>query len=116
MIPREQLRMSSGELDEYLDRQRTLRLATVDERGVPHVVPLWFVWHDGAVWLNSLTRSRRHRHLRSGRPVGMVVDDGDRYGELRGVRNVSGAVHDLGAHRLGPVSYTHLTLPTTPYV
>jgi len=86
MIPREQLRMSSGELDEYLDRQRTLRLATVDERGVPHVVPLWFVWHDGAVWLNSLTRSRRHRHLRSGRPVGMVVDDGDRYGELRGVR------------------------------
>lgn len=86
MIPREQLRLSADELDAYLAEQRTLRLATVDHDGVPHVVPLWFVWHDGAVWLNSLTRSRRHAHLRSGRPVGLVVDDGERYEQLRGVR------------------------------
>ena len=86
MVPREQLRMTAAELDEYLGSQRTLRLATVDDDGVPHVVPLWFSWHDGAVWLNSLRRSRRHRHLLTGRPVGMVVDDGDAYEELRGVR------------------------------
>lgn len=86
MIPREQLRMTAAELDGYLDRQRTLRLATVDENGVPHVVPLWFVWHADAVWLNSLRRTRRHRHLLTGRPVGLVIDDGDTYGELRGVR------------------------------
>ena len=86
MVPRDQLRMSAEELDSYLGRQRTLRLATVDEHGVPHVVPLWFVWHEGAVWLNSLRKSRRHAHLLSGRPVGLVIDDGDTYGELRGVR------------------------------
>lgn len=86
MVPREQLRMSAEELDDYLGVQRTLRLATVDEEGVPHVVPLWFVWHAGAVWLNSLRKSRRHRHLLTGRPVGLVVDDGETYGELRGVR------------------------------
>ena len=86
MVPREQLRMSAEELNGYLDRQRTLRLATVDENGVPHVVPLWFVWHADAIWLNSLRKSRRHRHLLSQRPVGLVIDDGDAYGELRGVR------------------------------
>ena len=86
MVPREQLRMSAEELDTYLGEQRTLRIATVDEQGVPHVVPLWFVWHEGAVWLNSLRKSRRHAHLLSGRPVGLVVDDGDGYSELRGVR------------------------------
>ena len=86
MIPREQLRMSAAELDTYLAAQRTLRLATVADDGTPHVVPLWFVWHDGAVWLNSLIKSARHRHLLTGRPVGLVVDDGDSYGELRGVR------------------------------
>lgn len=85
-VPRSQLRLTPAELDEYLATQRTVRIATVDEDGVPHVVPLWFVWHDGAIWLNSLKRSRRHRHLRDGRPVGLVVDDGDRYEELRGVR------------------------------
>ncbi len=86
MIPRSQLRLTPEELDAYLATQRTLRLATVDDDGVPHVVPLWFVWHDSAIWLNSLRRSRRHDHLRSGRPAGLVIDDGDRYGELRGVR------------------------------
>jgi nitroimidazol reductase NimA-like FMN-containing flavoprotein (pyridoxamine 5'-phosphate oxidase superfamily) len=86
VIPREQLRLTAEELDAYLGRQRTLRLATTDEDGVPHVVPLWFAWHDGSVWLNSLRRSRRHRHLEAGRPVGLVVDDGETYGELRGVR------------------------------
>jgi nitroimidazol reductase NimA-like FMN-containing flavoprotein (pyridoxamine 5'-phosphate oxidase superfamily) len=85
-VPRSQLRLTEAELDDYLASQRTLRLATVDDDGVPHVVPLWFVWHAGAIWLNSLARSRRHRHLRDGRPVGLVVDDGDRYEELRGVR------------------------------
>nr|MBA2528550.1 pyridoxamine 5'-phosphate oxidase family protein [Euzebyales bacterium] len=86
MIPREQLRLTPAELDRYLGEQRTLRLATVDDSGVPHVVPLWFLWQDGAVWLNSLAKSRRHAHLRSGRPVGLVVDDGDAYDQLRGVR------------------------------
>ena len=86
MVPREQLRLTPEELDEYLGAQRTLRLATVGDDGVPHVVPLWFVWHDGAVWLSSLRKSRRHRHLLTGRPVGLVVDDGDSYDKLRGVR------------------------------
>src|SRR5687767_13009348 len=85
-VPRSALRLSAEELDEFLGAARTLRLATVGDDGVPHVVPLWFVWHDGAIWLNSLTKSRRHTHLRSGRPVGLVVDDGQRYDELRGVR------------------------------
>ena len=49
MVPREQLRMTAEELDDYLGSQRTLRIATVDDDGVPHVVPLWFVWHAGAV-------------------------------------------------------------------
>lgn len=85
-VPRAELRLTEAELDAFLGEQRTLRIATVDDEGVPHVVPLWFVWHEGAVWLNSLARSRRHAHLRTGRPVGLVVDDGERYEELRGAR------------------------------
>lgn len=85
-VPRAQLRLTDDELAEYLSSSRTLRIATVGDDGVPHVVPLWFVWHQGAVWLNSLATSERHGHLRSGRPVGLVIDDGDRYEVLRGVR------------------------------
>lgn len=85
-VPRSRLRLTDEELERFLIEQRTLRLATVGDDGVPHVVPLWFVWHDGAIWLNSLAKSERHGHLRAGRPVGLVLDDGERYEELRGVR------------------------------
>jgi len=85
-VPRSQLRLTDEELHTFLTDSRTLRIATVDDDGVPHVVPLWYVWHEGAIWLNSLATSARHGHLRDARPLGLVIDDGDRYEELRGVR------------------------------
>lgn len=83
-IPREQLRLTEPELDELLASARTLHLATVGIDGSPHVTPLWFVWRDGALWVNSLIRSRRTTDLRAGSPVAVCVDAGEAYGELRG--------------------------------
>jgi hypothetical protein len=56
---------------------------------------LWFVWHDGAVFVNSLSRSRRARDLAAGSPVALCVDLGDSYGELRGAV-LSGRLEDAG--------------------
>jgi nitroimidazol reductase NimA-like FMN-containing flavoprotein (pyridoxamine 5'-phosphate oxidase superfamily) len=83
-IPREQLRLTPEELDELLTTERTLRAATVGPDGTPHVVPLWFVWHEGAVWINNLRKSRRSRDVSHGSPVALCVDTGHEYGELRG--------------------------------
>ena len=84
-IPREQLRLTSGELEELLQTQRTLHVATVSPDGWPHVVPLWFVWREGAIWINNLRRSKRSRDVREGSPVALCVDTGVEYQELRGV-------------------------------
>jgi nitroimidazol reductase NimA-like FMN-containing flavoprotein (pyridoxamine 5'-phosphate oxidase superfamily) len=83
-IPRRLLRLTPEELDELLATERTLHLATVGPDGTPHVAPMWFVWHDGALWLSSLRRSRRTRDLAAGSPVAACVDAGLDYGELRG--------------------------------
>lgn len=83
-IPREQLRLTADELDELLASARTARIGTVSADGWPHVVPLWFVWHRGALWVNNLRRSKRSRNLAGGSPVAVCVDDGERYEELRG--------------------------------
>jgi len=83
-IPREQLRLTDEELEEMLRNERTLRVATVSADGWPHVVPLWFVWRDGAVWVNNLRRSKRSRDVREGSPVALCVDTGVAYQELRG--------------------------------
>ncbi|MGW0845726.1 pyridoxamine 5'-phosphate oxidase family protein [Streptomyces sp. NPDC002787] len=87
--------MEPAELDEFLGAQRTCRVATVSSDGAPHVSPLWFVWDGTSLWLYSITRSRRWAALRRDPRVAVVVDEGEEYGELRGVE-LSGAVEFVG--------------------
>ena len=83
-IPRSQLRMTPDELEGFLATERTARVATVSPDGEPHVVPLWFVWLGGAIYMSSLRRSRRNSDLESGSRVAVCVDAGVEYMELRG--------------------------------
>lgn len=84
-ISREQLRLSPEELDLLLATTRVAHVATADEEAGPHVMPLWFVWHDGSLWMNSLVRSRRTRDIAHDARVAVCVDAGEQYAELRGV-------------------------------
>jgi nitroimidazol reductase NimA-like FMN-containing flavoprotein (pyridoxamine 5'-phosphate oxidase superfamily) len=79
------LSLTPNEMEPYLRSQRTVRVATTGESGYPHVVPLWFVWHDRTLFLNStLGNPTVENALRTGRAAA-VVDDGDEYEVLRGV-------------------------------
>ncbi|HEX9696516.1 MAG TPA: pyridoxamine 5'-phosphate oxidase family protein [Actinomycetota bacterium] len=83
-VPREKLRLTPDEIDELLRVERTARVATVSPDGWPHVIPMWFVWRDGTLWINSLIRSRRTRDVEHGSRSSACVDTGVEYGELRG--------------------------------
>ncbi|NGN69363.1 pyridoxamine 5'-phosphate oxidase family protein [Streptomyces sp. A7024] len=87
--------MSPQELDAFLAEQRTCRVATVGADGAPHVSPLWFLWDGEALWLYSITRSRRWAQLQADPRVSVVVDAGHEYGELRGAE-LSGKVERVG--------------------
>jgi general stress protein 26 len=84
-IPRDALRLRPADRAELLANARTAHCATVNAEGVPHVVPLWFIWRDDTLWVNSLRRSRRGHDLERGSPVSVCIDDGVEYGQLRGV-------------------------------
>jgi nitroimidazol reductase NimA-like FMN-containing flavoprotein (pyridoxamine 5'-phosphate oxidase superfamily) len=79
------LSLTPEEIDRYLTEQRTVRLASVSARGRPHVVPLWFVWVDGTMFMNSTLGNVTIRNLRASRTATGSVDDGEIYEELRGV-------------------------------
>jgi nitroimidazol reductase NimA-like FMN-containing flavoprotein (pyridoxamine 5'-phosphate oxidase superfamily) len=87
--------MTVEELDTFLGGQRTCRVATVADDGRPHVAPLWFLWHDGNLWLNSLIRSQRWADLTRDPRVAVTVDAGEDYSELRGVE-ISGLAKAVG--------------------
>ncbi|MFF3324801.1 pyridoxamine 5'-phosphate oxidase family protein [Streptomyces sp. NPDC002889] len=93
--------MSPGELDAFLTEQRTCRVATVSTDGRPHVGALWFAWDGDALWLYSITRSRRWAQLRRDPRIAVVVDDGEEYGELRGAELSGAAVFVGEAPRTG---------------
>ena len=77
--------MTSEEMDAYLREQKVARVATASADGEPHVVPLWFVWLERTLFLNStLGNVTVDNMLRSGRATA-TVDDGHTYDDLRGV-------------------------------
>jgi hypothetical protein len=69
-------------------------VATVGRTG-PHVTPLWYAWHGGAMWLTSLSRSQRWVDLQADPRIAVVVDAGEDYAELRGVE-LRGRVEVVG--------------------
>jgi hypothetical protein len=92
---RRRIAMTPEERDAFLAAERTCRLATVGSSGLPHVSPLWYVWDGDAMWIYSLTRSRRHADLRANPAAAVVVDAGVDYAELRGVE-LGGRVEVVG--------------------
>ncbi|MDP8955904.1 MAG: pyridoxamine 5'-phosphate oxidase family protein [Actinomycetota bacterium] len=84
-MPKLDLSLTSDEVDAYLAVQRTIRLATVSADGSPHVVPLWFVWVDGVLFMNSTRGNLTVRNAKTKPTATGVVDDGEPYDQLRGV-------------------------------
>lgn len=79
------LSLGEEEMHGYLDRQRTIRLATTSPEGDPQVVPLWFVWLDGTIFLNSTLGNVTAENIEANHRAAGIVDDGEVYEELRGV-------------------------------
>jgi hypothetical protein len=70
--------------EERLSAATRYWVATVDEHGAPHLMPVWAVWHDDCLWFSSGGRSRKVRNLRA-RPRCAVHADGDDPVILHGV-------------------------------
>ena len=52
-------------------------LPACNDDGSPHVMPLWAVWHEGAIWLSTGGRSRKARNLRANPRCAVHVDGED---------------------------------------
>jgi len=73
--------MNPEELDEFLDSERTCRVATSTTDG-PHLTALWFVWDGASLWLYSITRSKRWRDLIGDPPSGGAGRTGEAQPDL----------------------------------
>lgn len=78
--------MSPGEIEEFLAGQRTIVVTTLRRDGSPVAHPLWFVTLGTSVCVDTRTNSLKHKNILNDPRVCAVVESGETYFELRGVR------------------------------
>jgi PPOX class probable F420-dependent enzyme len=61
-------------IEALLARPILARLATASPSGQPHVVPVWFLWEQGAAWISSYSSTRKVTDLRRNPRCALVVD------------------------------------------
>lgn len=89
---RASIALTGAEVDAFLRAGRTLVLVTLGPDGLPDPVPMWYVVDDdGAVWMRTYAASQKVRNLERDPRFSALVEDGERYAELRGVQ-LSGTV------------------------
>src|SRR5574340_1532082 len=65
-----------GKFAPRVGQAQNIWLATVREDGRPHLVPIWFVWHDGKVWISTGRNSQKRKNIEHNPNVCVSLEDG----------------------------------------
>lgn len=82
---RDLIRMTDEELWSFVAERHSLQVATINKDGTPQLTTLWFAVVDGAIIFETFTKSQKIVNLKRDPRIAVLVEDGLRYEELRGV-------------------------------
>ena len=71
--------------EKFLRSQKILRLATIDGTGVPHIVPVWYMYWNDKFYVGTSTKTRKAKNIRKNPKVSFCVDVGVRSPDIVGV-------------------------------
>jgi len=92
---RDAIRMTDDEIRAFVEKQKSLQVATLNADGSPHLTTLWFGIVDGDIVFETFTKSQKIVNLKRDPRIAVLVEDGVTYGELRGVSiNGRAELHD----------------------
>jgi nitroimidazol reductase NimA-like FMN-containing flavoprotein (pyridoxamine 5'-phosphate oxidase superfamily) len=84
-MARPDIRLTPDEQAAFLRENRKAALATLDQHGFPHVVAMNFTVRDGAYYMTSYGKAQKVLNIRRNPKVGVMVETGGAYAELKGV-------------------------------
>src|SRR5215471_4672445 len=67
--------MAKEEVSAFLARPLIARLATVRANGTPQIVPMWFLYEDGVMYMSTRTGAAKVKHFKKNPHVAVVVDE-----------------------------------------
>jgi len=72
-------------MDFFLGNGRIVRVSSVGPDGTPHIVPIWYVYESGKLYLSTGPQSIKVRNLRVNNKVAFCVDVGEAFYDLKAV-------------------------------
>jgi PPOX class probable F420-dependent enzyme len=82
---RAEIELSPDEQRELIDAERIVVVASFGPRGWPHLMPLWYVPRDSAIWIWTYAKSQKVRNLERDPRATLLIETGHEYTELRGL-------------------------------
>jgi len=76
------------QVDKKLREERNIWLASVRAGGAPHLVPIWFIAHEGLIYLCTAPTSVKVRNIRKNNRVSLALEDGSAPVILEGTAQV----------------------------
>lgn len=71
--------------DNFLKSQKILRLATIDKKIIPHIVPVWYMYSSKKIYIGTNTRTKKVKNIRKNKNVAFCVDVGINSPDIYGV-------------------------------
>ena len=91
---RDTIRLTPEELEVFIEEQKSLQVATINQDGTPHLSTLWFAVVDGDIVFETYTKSQKIKNLERDSRIALLMEDGLEYDKLRGVAiNGSAELH-----------------------
>ena len=64
--------------EKLLKEQKILRLATINPKGIPHIVPVWYKYLGGKIYVGTNTRTVKAKNIMKNKQVSFCIDVGIR--------------------------------------
>jgi PPOX class probable F420-dependent enzyme len=88
---RDLIRMTDGEIDEFLHGRRTMNVATFNHDASIHLVAMWYGFYEGKPAFETFAKSQKVLNVQRDPRITILVEDGEQYEHLRGVEIVGKA-------------------------
>ncbi len=76
---------------EFLKSQKILRLATIDSKKNPHIVPVWYEFKDSKFYVGTNTRTKKAKNIMKNPKISFCVDVGIKSPDIFGVMGIGKA-------------------------
>jgi len=71
--------------DEFLKTQKILRLSTIGENKMLHIVPVWYMYSSKKFYVGTNTKTQKAKNLKKNNNVAFCVDVGVRSPDIYGI-------------------------------